>query len=91
MMVKSLTGRTGKPLKNAHVIRYNSRREYLQSYDTVVAEVIHDTVNGGGIIRVSEAFYSKTTSRHINAFIKLYEGYTVEKIPQSYFCRENEE
>ena len=48
--------------KKAHTIEYNGAL-YLQSYDTIVAKIENGkaTING---------WYSQTTARHINEFLK---------------------
>ena len=48
--------------KKAHTIEYNGAL-YLQSYDTIVAKI----ENGEAVVN---GWYSQTTARHINEFLK---------------------
>ena len=48
--------------KKAKVLEYNGAT-YLQSYDTIVAKI----ENGNAIVN---GWYSQTTARHINEFLK---------------------
>ena len=64
--------------KKAKIIEYN-KALYLQSYDTIVAKI----ENGKAIVN---GWYSQTTARHINEFLRQngFETMTKKEMLKSY-------
>lgn len=80
-----LQGENGKSLANCTVVEANGV-SYLKSYNTTVAEFNHHRnemkVNG---------WYSKTTAKHINAFLEFYcfDKCTKKELIENYNLTEN--